>query len=318
MAFAVASIIIVNASYFLLFFFVQSIVSQDIEDHGEILLKLDEKTIYSELYKSCERGDTKRVIYLVEEYAPDLNKKNKRGATPLIIASASGSKDVVQYLLSKEIDINTTDKSGNTAILSSLLRGHLEITKILLEKKPKLNLKNKKGTTPLLISSANGYKELLEILLSRNVDINQQDEEGNTALHYSTLEGHMECIQLLLQKGINIKIKNKTGKTPVTIASESGITDLLELFRTNPATHNLLRLIEVGEVISDTNSEGLLSIKPKALTYKNLRQNQILFLVNESDIEVGSGKIYLINPKFIRFKVESGKAEIGIKVGYFE
>jgi ankyrin repeat protein len=306
------------AIYFLLFSFIESVKPQNNEDHGEIQLKLDEKTIYAELYKSCERGDIKRVIYLVEEYAPDLNKKNKRGVAPLIIASTSGSKDVVQYLLSKEIDINTTDKSGNTAILSSLLRGHLEITKILLEKKPKLNLKNKKGTNPLLISSANGYKDILDLILSRDVDINHQDDEGNTALHYSTLEGHMECIEILLQKGINIKIKNKKGKTPVSIASESGITDLMELFRTHPNTRNRLRFVMIGEVISDTNSEGLISLKPKASTINLIKQNQILYLIDESETEVGSGKIYLINPKFIRFKVDSGKIDLGNRAGYFE
>jgi len=303
---------------FIVFLYIHNLYTQEPHEHGEITLKLDEKTIYSDLYKSCERGDLKKVIYLVEEYNPNLNQKNKKGNPPLIIASLSGSKDIVKYLLSKEVDINITDKNGNTSILNSLLRGNLEIAKIILEKKPKLTIKNKKGISPLLICSANGYFDFLEDILSQPVDINQQDEDGNTALHYSILGGHEDIVQLLLDKGANIKIQNKKGKSPVALASESGSFELLEVFRKNPNTLLKLKFIEIGSVTSETNKDGILSIKPKDLTNIEIKQNQILYFLDNSDKEIGYGKIYLINPKFIRIKIDSGEIQLGSKAGYFE
>jgi ankyrin repeat protein len=303
---------------FLLFLLVFDLSSQESHEHEEINLKLDEKTIYSELFKSCERGDLKKVIYLVEEYNPNLNQKNKKGTPPLIIASLSGSKEIVQYLLSKDVEINITDKNGNTSLLSSLLRGNLEIAKILLEKKPKLTIKNKKGVSPLLICSANGYFDILEVILSQQVDINQQDEDGNTALHFSILGGHEDIVERLLDKDANIKIQNKKGKSPVSFASESGIFELLEVFKKNPKTRHKLKFIEIGSVTTETNKDGLLSIKPKDLTNRETKQNQILYFLDDTDKEIGYGKIYLINPKFIRIKIDSGEIPIGSKAGYFE
>lgn len=303
---------------FLIFLVVHNLYPQEPHEHGDINLKLNEKTIYSELFKSCERGDLKKVIYLVEEYSPNLNQKNKKGSPPLIIATLSGSKEIVQYLLSKEVDINITDKNGNTSILNSLLRGNLEIAKIILEKKPKLTIKNKNGISPLLICSANGYFDILEVILTQSVDINQQDEEGNTALHFSILGGHEDIVKLLLDKDANIKIQNKKGKSPVALASESGIFELLEVFRKNPKSILKLKFIEIGSVTSETNKDGILSIKPKDLTNIEIKQNQILYFLDNSDKEIGYGKIYLINPKFIRIKIDSGEIQLGSKAGYFE
>jgi ankyrin repeat protein len=312
------SFLMKNKIIFLFFLLVIDLSSQESNEHEEINLKLDEKSIYSELFKSCERGDLKKVIYLVEEYNPNLNQKNKKGTPPLIIASLSGSKEIVQYLISKEIDINITDKNGNTSLLSSLLRGNLEIAKILLEKKPKLIIKNKKGVSPLLICSANGYVEILEVILSQQVDINQQDEDGNTALHFSILGGHEDIVERLLEKDANIKIQNKKGRSAVALASESGIFELLEVFKKNPKTKQRLQYVEIGSVTTETNKDGLLSIKPKDLTNKEIKQNQLLYFLDDTDSEIGYGKIYLINPKFIRIKLDSGHIPIGSKAGYFE
>lgn len=307
--------IIIIPLFFIIYY---DLFPQESNEHVEINLKLDEKTIYSELFKSCERGDLKKVIYLVEEYNPNLNQKNKKGTPPLIIASLSGSKEIVQYLLSKDTDINITDKNGNTSLLSSLLRGNLEIAKIILEKKPKITIKNKKGISPLLICSANGYYDILEVILSQQVDINQQDEDGNTALHFSILGGHEEIVELLINQNANIKVQNKKGKSPVSLASESGIFELLEVFKKNPKTFLKLKFIEIGSVTTETNKDGLLSIKPKDLTNKETKQNQILYFFDDTDKEIGYGKIYLINPKFIRIKIDSGDIPIGSKAGFFE
>ena len=61
-----------------------------------------------------------------------------------------------------------------------------------------------------------------------------------------------------------------------------------------------------------------MSIKPKDLTNKEVKQNQILYFLDDTEKEIGYGKIYLINPKFIRIKIDSGEIPIGCKAGYFE
>jgi ankyrin repeat protein len=291
-------------------------LAQEFDEHGEIPIKLEDKVLYRDLFKSCERGDIERVKFLVEAYSPDIEKKDKKGSTPLLISSASGHLEIVKYLLSKKVNINIQDKLGNTPLNISLQRGHLNIAKFLLENKLNVELHNKSNSNPLLIASANGYSEIVRILLTFKPNLNHTDDLGNNALHYSILGGHEDISALLLENKINYKTKNKTGKSAIALASQSGVFELLNLFKTSIPKG--LIFLPIGEVTTEINEEGICSIKIFPKFKSSVGINQIFYIVNEQDEIKGNGKIFLTNPKFSRLKVENVKINLGDKIGFFE
>ena len=291
-------------------------LAQEYDEHGEIPTKLEDKVLYKDLFKSCERGDIERVKFLVEAYSPDIEKKDKKGNTPLLISSSSGHLEIVKYLLNKKANINIQDKLGNTPLNLSLQRGHLNIAKFLLENKVNVELHNKSNSNPLLTASANGYFDIIKILLTFKPNLNHIDDLGNNALHYSILGGHDDISILLLENRINFKTKNKAGKSAIALASQSGVFELLNLFKNS--IPNGLNFLPIGEITSETNEEGICSIKIYPKFKSSIGINQIFYIVNENDQIKGNGKIFLTNLKFSRLKVENVKINLGDKIGYFE
>jgi ankyrin repeat protein len=101
--------------------------------------------------------------YLRENCHVDFNKSypqlGSEGATLLHVASGSGQKDLVSYLLEHKLDVNKQEKHDYTALHSSVFKGKLEVMQLLLdsfndseELKKCLGLKTKKGETALDIA----------------------------------------------------------------------------------------------------------------------------------------------------------------------
>jgi len=63
----------------------------------------------------------------------DVNAKNNKGETALILASQIGTVDVIQALQAKGADVNAKTADGKTAIDSAKKGGHDEIEAVLTQ-----------------------------------------------------------------------------------------------------------------------------------------------------------------------------------------
>lgn len=80
----------------------------------------------------------------------DVNIADVNGNTPLMVAAASGDKDLVQLLLEKQAQVNTYNNSGVTALIAASFNGRREIVQLLLEKGADIYAKNNEGQTALM------------------------------------------------------------------------------------------------------------------------------------------------------------------------
>ncbi|MDB1124362.1 ankyrin repeat domain-containing protein [Vibrio algarum] len=63
----------------------------------------------------------------------NLDAKNHRGYSPLMLAVYNGHRDFCEALLRSGADVNSTDLMGNTVLMASAFKGNVDIIELLLQ-----------------------------------------------------------------------------------------------------------------------------------------------------------------------------------------
>ncbi|TGM96696.1 ankyrin repeat domain-containing protein [Leptospira dzoumogneensis] len=94
----------------------------------------------------------------------DINLKNEKGHSLLMLAAYYGQEGTVRYLLSQGADPNSTDLSGNSILMGVSFKGYSNILKLLLEAGADPDYQNPKGQTALQFAEMFGRREICRIL----------------------------------------------------------------------------------------------------------------------------------------------------------
>lgn len=167
----------------------------------------------------AERYDQYDTFKLLIENGADIEIKNKKGLTPLMIALSKASINYIKLLLDHGADVNATNDEGDTPLMIATKKGYTPV-KFLFNNVPKLNIK---------INAINNQGDNALMLAIKKSDnrINEYD--------ISIRNAQISMIQLLIDKGININIKNNDGLTPLLKATQSNRPDIVHLLIKNGA-----------------------------------------------------------------------------------
>ena len=108
------------------------------------------------------------------------------GKTPLLCASACGSKEAMELLLNAGSNLTDTASDGSTTLHYAAESGSLESVKFLMEKKVLINLMTHDGSTALHCAVAGSWDKVAEIvqsLIENGVDPCKARNDGCTPLH---------------------------------------------------------------------------------------------------------------------------------------
>lgn len=83
------------------------------------------------------------------------------------MAISNGVSSSVSHLIARGIDVNARDEKGRTALIIASTKGHLEICSILLQHGAKPELKDNDGNCALLTAEKNGHNEIAALLRAR-------------------------------------------------------------------------------------------------------------------------------------------------------
>lgn len=133
--------------------------------------------------------------------AADLNKDLHK-------AAKNGETAKVQSLLKAGADVNSKDKKGRTALLIAAEKGHPEVVTLLLESKADVNVTDKHGRTALMYAAMTTSIASVRLLIDKGAYVNVMNEKGETAL---TLTNVIEIARLLVQNGALVRLPNLTG-----------------------------------------------------------------------------------------------------------
>ena len=188
------------------------------------------------LLAACEKNAVKTVALLMTAGAK-VNKADKDGETPLLVASGNGHTEIVKLLIEKGADVNKDDEDGQTPLYRASDNGLTEIVKLLIAAGADVNKADKYGRTPLYRAvyravyrrSLKGHTEIVKLLIAAGADVNKAGEGGETPLFWAI--GHTEIVKLLVAAGADVNKADKDGRTPLQWASHFDLTESVKLLK---------------------------------------------------------------------------------------
>ena len=154
--------------------------------------------------------DISLVRMLVDEGA-NLDAKDAKGLTPIMIAAVRGHTEVVKFLRDKGANLSECDLKDQNIIHIVAKHNRHKMIPILMKDRNGawierlVNQPNHKEDTPLHIAAAKGCVETVEELLKEDygADIDIQNWDKRTPCHLAAAAGHTRVLQLLLEHDHN-------------------------------------------------------------------------------------------------------------------
>lgn len=194
----------------------------------------------------------------------DVNHKDPRGQTALLVATMQNQPIVVKELMQAGADIDQKTnkwpfvtplslardrdyrevlkelkKSKKTLIIASR-EGNLNFVKELVQEGFDVNIADDEGNTALMKALSQWCRdyydtdEIIKILLNAKCNVNHANIYGNTALIEAVIWGRYKAVEILLKcPKINVDHVNKDGKTAFEIAIEKAPSKNLDYFDRN-------------------------------------------------------------------------------------
>ena len=222
------------------------------------------------LYGELNTGGEAENTPTGQKFLQAISQKSKRGETPLHLAVARGSLDVLRCLLDSNCDPKALMNDGSTALHCVAenrypKQSHIDIMKVLLEHRVDPCHPRDDGATPLQVMIQRPYSriedfsvslEVLETLARSKGILLQTDAEGLPLLHFflrtcfSRSDGHNDvsdwakaALNILLGAGADLQV--------VDSQNQSALRYLLKTFTAPTTCSNPMTLSHMMSVVID-------------------------------------------------------------------
>ena len=119
----------------------------------------DISALSKNLLSYAKRSGNNLIPQLMIERGADINGKNEKGQTVLMLAADAGNLGLVQFLIGHGADINALNHQGQTALFMAARNGNPDITATLLKAGIQSRLRDGSGETADKIAERNRHTE---------------------------------------------------------------------------------------------------------------------------------------------------------------
>jgi ankyrin repeat protein len=224
------------------------------------------------IYYAVEHGQLECVKEFA--YSCDVEKPEKNGMTPLMLAVIKDNDQIVKYLiencsvdphvkLTQNVKETNLTKSDN-AFIAAIKYGCIKVLNYFFAADPNkiIDLKHN-DMTPLHHAVLAGELTSVKRLIQLGAEINCQTKTGATPLLLAVERGHLNIVKYLLKKGAKTDIQLKqNGDTALHIARRRGLADIADKLIQYAADQSILNQAKerAGDIKrSSTKSSSILS-----------------------------------------------------------
>ncbi|KAF3076556.1 Ankyrin repeat, PH and SEC7 domain containing protein secG [Trichoderma lentiforme] len=163
----------------------------------------------------------------------NVNQKDEKGSTPLLLAARNGHEAVVKLLLAMpNINIKLMDGQDNTRLLRAASNGHDAVVKLLLSAGVDPNFGNG-YQTPLSKAAEGGHEAVVKLLLAMS------NNDIHLPLYGAVVHEHAAVVKLLLAAGADPDLGRSHYTTPLMCAVNNGDVSSAEMLLAAGADPNL-------------------------------------------------------------------------------
>ncbi|CAG0901670.1 unnamed protein product [Cyprideis torosa] len=155
----------------------------------------------------------------------EVNAKDKKGRTPLIVATDNDRHSVVDALLAHGADPNVTHKDGRSPLFVAIKKRHHSVVDVLLAH-------GADGRSPVFVADEKGHHSVVDVLLAHGAD-------ERYLLFVAAEKGHHSILDVLLSHGADPNVTDEHGRSPLFVATEKGHHSILDVLRSHGVDPNV-------------------------------------------------------------------------------
>ncbi|WP_167884446.1 ankyrin repeat domain-containing protein [Leptospira ilyithenensis] len=129
----------------------------------------------AEIFDAARKGDLIGFLSL-QVTQEELEAKNDKGYTALMLSAYNGREDLTNILLGYGANPNSVDHSGNSILMGVSFKGNLQLAKILIQSGADLHYASPKGQTAVQMAVLFGRTDLVEYFESLTHSDSQEGE----------------------------------------------------------------------------------------------------------------------------------------------
>jgi len=172
---------------------------------------------FSESYKFLEavrKKEGQDVTDALAKGGPNLinTRDVTSGETALHIVTARRDLTWMQFLIGKGANVNARDVKGQTPLVVASNYGFTEGVELLVSQGARVDESNNAGETPLISAVHNRNLALVRVLIKAGASPTRADNSGRSARDYAELEGKGGAIATELENAIKDKARAGNAK----------------------------------------------------------------------------------------------------------
>ncbi len=193
-------------------------------------------TVDDRLLAAAVTGDVAAIAAAIAGGA-DVDARDDRGRTPLMVATESRQTEAFRALLAAGANVDLQDDKQDNPFLYAGAEGLLDILRLANEAGADPTITNRYGGVAVIPASERGHVEVVRYLLTYTaVDVNHINDLGWTALLEAILlsdagPGHQQIVALLIEHGADVDLADGDGVRPLAHARARGQTEITALLK---------------------------------------------------------------------------------------
>lgn len=179
-------------------------------------------------------GNSKMADLLLS-YGADIEAQDMLGDTSLFRALSEDHDDLALDLVARGADLNKANKVGETPFMMAARSADVTtLKKVLATGKGELEAVDGRGRTALHHAVEMKSQANVEMLLEAGANVNAVDKKGSTLLQKAVAMGDVELAIVLMQNGADPKVKDSWGRDAERIALERRDKQMIRLLAEGP------------------------------------------------------------------------------------